>query len=334
MLSTAEVVAAFMAKDSTGHSVKVKQSDWQTPYRTLLTEVESGSKVSRNRFLTKNSFDRRVSMGLNFLEDTLKKDAERAEEKRIIDVASQTSARTDAYNSEYKKCKSQFDAQRAKIESKVLQGLEKNTNYTGSRSAGVRLALKEEIAVLSMGAKGSMHLDKAERQTILQTGKLSGYHGHHIKNVSNHPNDQGNPDNIIFVTPEEHLKLHRGDFRNPTEGKEINRDRMLQQANTKRVVTNEIKGMIHSTVPDIACDLGMIVMSVVFDTNKKASVKQTLIRGGKSALKRGGRIAFRYLSARLLQSKTGIESVIIFKSDWQRSSKNIYSPPTKRLHKK
>ena len=117
----AEVVAAFMGKDGThgvGRFTEENQPAWQTPYSTLLMEnegsqtisaktfktvVNAGGNANQKEFSTKKSFRRYLWMGLNFLEDTLKKDAERGEEKRIIDVASQTSARTDAYNSEYKK---------------------------------------------------------------------------------------------------------------------------------------------------------------------------------------------------------------------------------------
>lgn len=33
----------------------------------------------------------------------------------------------------------------------------------------------------------------------------------------------GNPDNIEFLTPQEHLKAHNGNFRNKTVGKLKNR---------------------------------------------------------------------------------------------------------------
>ena len=70
---------------------------------------------------------------------------------------------------------------------------------------------------------GSRAWTKAEKQELLQNGKVKGYVGHHINNVKDHPELAGNPDNVSFIKADEHLKTHNGNFRNETHGQLINR---------------------------------------------------------------------------------------------------------------
>jgi len=64
---------------------------------------------------------------------------------------------------------------------------------------------------------------ESEKDELIKTGKVKGYHGHHINSVKANPEEAGNPDNIKFVTPEEHLEEHNGNYRNKTEGPLIQR---------------------------------------------------------------------------------------------------------------
>ena len=88
-------------------------------------------------------------------------------------------------------------------------------------------------------------IDDAQCQEIKETGKVRGAEGHHQKNVADHPEDQGDPDNIKFYkSRKEHLeKGHNGDFHNSSDAPKIDKDKMLKKTNSKRVFRNEIKGI-------------------------------------------------------------------------------------------
>ena len=96
-----------------------------------------------------------------------------------------------------------------------------------------------------MGGRGSSDWDDAQCQEIKETGKVRGAEGHHQKNVADHPEDQGDPDNIKFYkSRKEHLeKGHNGDFHNSSDAPKIDKDKMLKKTNSKRVFRNEIKGI-------------------------------------------------------------------------------------------
>ena len=65
----------------------------------------------------------------------------------------------------------------------------------------------------------SFYEENAQCQEIKETGKVRGAEGHHQKNVADHPEDQGDPDNIKFYkSRKEHLeKGHNGDFHNSSD---------------------------------------------------------------------------------------------------------------------
>jgi hypothetical protein len=148
--------------------------------------------------------------------------------------------KTNNHNEEYKK---------------ILDYLTQKRNSRNTRGGGVQTAREYEYAIRKLGGKGTFSTTKDENKAILDGFKLNedgsisrvdgssafdGYDGHHINNVKDHPDLQSNPDNIEFVTEEEHLKRHGGDFRNKTEGNLENKDKLLKNANTNRVMKNEI----------------------------------------------------------------------------------------------
>ena len=72
--------------------------------------------------------------------------------------------------------------------------------------------------------KGTRDWTKKEKEELMEKGKVSGYVGHHINNVKNHPKMAGLSDNVEFVKKDsEHLARHNGNYRNKTEGEFINR---------------------------------------------------------------------------------------------------------------
>lgn len=128
----------------------------------------------------------------------------------------------------------------------VQSKLSQNPDYTGSRNAGVKLAWQYEQADIKMGGKGSANWTKAEQKEILnsKSGTVSEVEGHHQKNVVDHPEYQADPDNIKFYkSRQEHLQQgHDGNFQNESDAPFIDKNRMLEKTNNRRVLINEIKG--------------------------------------------------------------------------------------------
>ena len=110
----------------------------------------------------------------------------------------------------------------------AVKGLYKSTrNSVGS--AAVRHARTQEVMLVRATGHGTRDWRKSEL-SLLQHGSFpKGYHGHHVNNVARFPDLAGNPDNIRFVTPAEHLRLHQGSFRNNSSGKMFNRKSLMKQ---------------------------------------------------------------------------------------------------------
>ncbi|MGE1006947.1 hypothetical protein ACS2U0_18675 [Bacillus cereus group sp. BC251] len=77
--------------------------------------------------------------------------------------------------------------------------------------------------------KGTRNWSNKRKAEILTKGKAKGFYGHHIKSVKAYPKHAGNPNNIRFVTRKEHLSLHGGNWRNPTTGKFIYRNKRMKR---------------------------------------------------------------------------------------------------------
>ena len=138
----------------------------------------------------------------------------------------------------------QLDLLKEQYRNEVISRLADNPNYTGSRSKGVSLAWEYERTDIEWGGRGSENWTRTERQEILRRGTLGGAEGHHQKNVSAHPEEQANPDNIkIYRTKDEHLqKGHGGDFHNDTDAPMKDKTQMLKDTNNERVLKNELFG--------------------------------------------------------------------------------------------
>lgn len=153
---------------------------------------------------------------------------------------------TLAFNNQYNKILDTLNARRNDLQQTVQSNLAQNPEYTGSRNAGVKLAWQYEKADIEMGGSGSANWSLEEQDEILhsKTGTVSGAEGHHQKNVVDHPEEQANPDNIKFYkSKEEHLQEgHGGNFQNESDAPLLDKNRMLEKTNRKRVLLNEIKG--------------------------------------------------------------------------------------------
>lgn len=101
-------------------------------------------------------------------------------------------------------------------------GPKSKTDLSKERQRAVRQAWKAEQEAVRAG-QGTRKWTKAQKAQLLATGKVPGFVGHHVNNVKKFPKLAGDPNNIEFVTPVEHLARHFGNFLNSTMGPLVNR---------------------------------------------------------------------------------------------------------------
>jgi hypothetical protein len=83
---------------------------------------------------------------------------------------------------------------------------------------------------VASGKPGTVNWSAAEKAELLQTGKVSGYQGHHINSVNGHPELARDPNNIKLVKGNAgNLAEHGGSFQNPTTGELMNRTSIAMQ---------------------------------------------------------------------------------------------------------
>jgi len=108
------------------------------------------------------------------------------------------------------------------------------------RRSAVRDAWKQERQLVKLGSSTRPWTPR-QTQKIVKTGKAKGYVGHHVRSVSTHSKKWArDPRNIKFVTHSKHLKgEHRGNYKNPSTGKLIDRGKMIRMAKNNRVTPNK-----------------------------------------------------------------------------------------------
>ena len=84
----------------------------------------------------------------------------------------------------------------------------------------VRLAWEQEQQRVLKG-EGTRDWTSSQQQDIIDKGKAydengKAFEGQHMKSVEKYPEFQGDPDNIQFLTNQEHLEAHKGNWQNPT----------------------------------------------------------------------------------------------------------------------
>lgn len=95
---------------------------------------------------------------------------------------------------------------------------EAKRQLTNDRQYAVRHAWQEERTRVANG-EATRNWTKEEQKELLETGHVEGYEGHHMKSASLFPEQARNPENIQFLTEEEHLYgAHQGNYHNPTNG--------------------------------------------------------------------------------------------------------------------
>ena len=90
------------------------------------------------------------------------------------------------------------------------------------RNKAIRLAWEREQKLVAEG-KGTRDWSEVQQKDILDPDKGKAYdengcafEGQHMKSAAEYPEYQGDPDNIQFLTREEHLEAHKGSWQNPT----------------------------------------------------------------------------------------------------------------------
>lgn len=95
---------------------------------------------------------------------------------------------------------------------------EERRQLTNARQSAVRNAWKEERARVENGL-GTRDWTPDQQKELLETGRVSGYDGHHMKSVSQFPQYAGDPNNIQFLSEDEHFEgAHQGSYHNATNG--------------------------------------------------------------------------------------------------------------------
>lgn len=96
------------------------------------------------------------------------------------------------------------------------------SSRTYERSKAVKMAWEREQELVREG-KGTRDWTPEQQQDILNPDRGRAYdnegrsfEGQHMKSVERYPEYAGNPDNIQFLTKEEHLVAHKGNWQNPT----------------------------------------------------------------------------------------------------------------------
>lgn len=90
------------------------------------------------------------------------------------------------------------------------------------RNKAIRKAWEKEQLLVQEG-KGTRDWTSEQQKDILDPTKGKAYddqgrafEGQHMKSAAEYPEEQGNPDNIQFLTRDEHLEAHKGSWQNPT----------------------------------------------------------------------------------------------------------------------
>lgn len=159
----------------------------------------------------------------------------------ISGVSFTTMSTTNGYNA-------QLNGYLAKLNSLRVgdaQRYDLSSPNQAARNMGVKRAWMYEKADIEMGGNGSANWSSEEKAQILENDTVRGAEGHHQQNVSDHPEQQANPDNIKFYkTRDEHLQDgHDGNWDNESNKPMTDKNKMLQKTNSKRVLKNELKGL-------------------------------------------------------------------------------------------
>ena len=91
-------------------------------------------------------------------------------------------------------------------------------SFSAQRSAAVNEAWEQERRLVFQG-RGTRDWTVSQQEELIRTGKVSGFDGSHMLDASSNPSVANDPNNIQFLTYEEHIYgAHGGNTRNQTTG--------------------------------------------------------------------------------------------------------------------
>ena len=91
-------------------------------------------------------------------------------------------------------------------------------SFSAQRNSAINEAWEQERKLVMQG-RGTRDWSVSQQEELIRTGKVSGFDGSHMLDASNNPSVANNPDNIQFLTYEEHIYgAHGGNTHNPTTG--------------------------------------------------------------------------------------------------------------------
>lgn len=159
----------------------------------------------------------------------------------ISGVSFTTMSTTNGYNAQLNEYLIKLNTLRARD----AQRYNLSSPNQAARNMGVKRAWMYEKADIEMGGSGSANWSAEEKAQILKHDSVRGAEGHHQQNVSDHPEQQANPDNIKFYkTKDEHLQDgYDGNWDNESNQPLTDKNKMLEKSNSKRVFKNELKGL-------------------------------------------------------------------------------------------
>lgn len=95
---------------------------------------------------------------------------------------------------------------------------EQKKKISNERQNAVRNAWKEEKERVKNG-QGTRNWTPEQQRELVERGAVTGFEGHHMKSVSLYPEYAGDPNNIQFLSENEHLNgAHQGNYHTVTNG--------------------------------------------------------------------------------------------------------------------
>ena len=106
-------------------------------------------------------------------------------------------------------------------EEEILVHNQCDAQIKSKRSKAVRDAWKKEVEAVKNGTS-KYKWTKAQKEELLNTGKIEGYDGHHIRTVKELIGTAQeklieSADDIVFLSEKDHLYVHAGNTQNPTD---------------------------------------------------------------------------------------------------------------------
>ncbi len=133
-----------------------------------------------------------------------------------------------------------------------------------ARRRGIDLAWERERAYVQMGL-GTRDWTPEQQKELIETHRVSGYYAHHMSSVSIDPQNASNPDNIQFLTFDEHLAAHDGSFKtNPTHGRYDPETGKTHTFEDGKIEAVEAKGL-SEPISDIRNTEGMMTDAAIWE---------------------------------------------------------------------